>query len=98
MIAASAVARDVGNRAERTAATPSVAFERADQLLRATWSLLRVGDLGDQQQRTVGAGTEALGEQVVGLARRGVLGEVALVGEAETQAEHRDASARAGTR
>ena len=50
--------------------------------------LLRRGvavDLGHGEERPVEAGAEALGEQVVRLAGRGVLAVVALVGEAEPQ-------------
>ena len=43
---------------------------------------------GDDE-RAVEAGTEALGEQVVGLPGVGVLGEVALVGEPKAEAEDR---------
>ena len=45
--------------------------------------------LGGQAERTVEAGTEAFGQQVVGLAGGGVLGVVAFVGEPEPQAEDR---------
>jgi hypothetical protein len=46
--------------------------------------------VGDEEERAVEPGTEAVDEQLVGLPGRGVLGEVALVGEPEPQGEHRD--------
>ena len=45
-------------------------------------------DLGHEEQRAVEALAEAVDQQVVGLLGGGVVGEVALVGEAEAQAEH----------
>ena len=54
------------------------------------------GDDGDHE-RTVEAGAEAVGEQVVGLAGVGVLGVVALVGEPEAQAEDRRREDERGT-
>ena len=47
----------------------------------------RAVDAGGQVERPVEARAEAVGQQVVGLPGGGVLGEVALVGEAEPQAE-----------
>ena len=47
------------------------------------------GHLGGEDERAVEARPEAVGEQVVGLAGGGVLGVVALVGEAEAQPEDR---------
>ena len=46
-------------------------------------------ELGHQQDLTVEPGAEAVDEQVIRLLRRGVLREVALVGEAEPEREHR---------
>ena len=52
--------------------------------------LARIGScLGDDDQRAVGARSEALRDEVVGPASGGVLREVALVGEAEAQPQHR---------
>ena len=48
----------------------------------------RVVDLHGEQERTVEAGSEAFGDQVVGLAGGGLLAEVALVGEPEPQVQH----------
>ena len=50
----------------------------------------RLGQVGDHEERPVHAGTEALGTQVVGDARRRALGLAGVVGEALAQAEHRD--------
>ena len=52
-----------------------------------------LGQLGDEEQRAVEAGAEAVDQQVVGLLGGGVLGVVALVGEPEPQRQHRDGAA-----
>ena len=50
----------------------------------------RAAEVDRQDQRTVGAGPEALGEQVVGAAQRRAGRVVAGVGLAEAQRQHRD--------
>ena len=76
-----------GSRAE-TKATPGSAATAS--CIGASASMIGAGgQLGDEQERAVEAGAEPVDQQVVGLLGGGVLGEVALVGEAEPQAEHR---------
>ncbi len=70
-------------------ATPGIGRDRvADRLQRGEVGAGR--HLGDEQQGAVEAGSETGDEEVVRLLRGGVVREVALVGEAEAEAQHRD--------
>ena len=85
-VTSAAVARVVDRSGRRTKATPVLAAEPRRERVDVA-SAAGVGQLGGDHQRAVGAGAEALGVQVVGLAGHRVGRVVAGVGEAEAHAE-----------